>query len=388
MKRNYYGARFIWGAVAILSLTYGSKAICGQVDYVQTNLVSDIPGVAKLTDPSLVNPWGIATSPTSPFWVSDNATGVSTIYTGAGAKIPLTVTVPPPSGGTPPSAPTGIVFNPTTDFQVGGSPASFIFATEDGTISGWNSGMNASLKVDNSVSGAVFKGLALGNNGTGNFLYASNFNAGTVDVFDKNFTQTTLSGSFSDGSLPAGYAPFDVQDIGGDLFVTYAKQDAAKHDDVAGPGNGYIDEYDLNGNLLKRFASGGSLDSPWGLAVAPVGFGNVGGDLLVGNFGDGTINAYNMTTGMLSGTLDSTSGNPVVIQGLWGLKFGNGGSGGDADTLYFTAGIPGDGNVEDHGLFGSISATVPDSGGSLMLLGIASAALCAVQLVRRTIRPC
>jgi uncharacterized protein (TIGR03118 family) len=361
-------------ALALATLGLCSKAYCDRFDFVQTNLVSDIPGEAALTDPSLVNPWGISFSANSPFWISDNGSGVSTLYNGGGAKIPLTVTIPTPAGGTPPSAPTGTVFNGTTGFNVApNTPAAFIFDTEDGTVSGWSGGTSAVLEVDNSSSGAVYKGLAIGNNGSGNFLYASNFNSGKIDVFNSSFAPTTLSGSFTDPNLPAGYAPFNIQDLNGDLFVTYAKQDAAKHDDVAGPGNGFVDEYDLNGDLLGRLVSNGPLDSPWGLAIAPSGFGNFGGDLLVGNFGDGTINAFNPTDGDFVGTLDGPSGNPIVIQGLWGLAFGNGGAAGDPGTLYFTAGIPGDGMIEDHGLFGSLSASqIPDSTGTLGLLVIGS----------------
>jgi uncharacterized protein (TIGR03118 family) len=385
VKQHRANGGILGAALAIAALGLSSKGHCGQFDFIQTNLVSDIPGEAALTDPNLVNPWGIAASPSSPFWISDNGTGVSTLYTGAGAKVPLTVSIPTPPGGASTSAPTGAVFNGTSDFNVGAStPAHFIFDTEDGTISGWNTGAHAVLEVNNSTSGAVYKGLATGNNGTGNFLYATNFNSGKVEVYNGSFAPTTLSGSFSDLTIPTGFAPFDIQALNGDLFVTYAKQNAAKHDDVAGPGNGYIDEFDMNGDLLGRLVSNGLLDSPWGLAIAPTGFGNFGGDLLVGNFGDGTINAFDPTDGDFVGTLDGSSGSPLVIQGLWGLRFGNGGSGGNTNTLYFTAGIPGTGMVEDHGLFGSLSAkAVPDSASTLALLGMASAILCFLAAKRR-----
>jgi len=328
--------------------------------YQQANLVSDLPGMAAHTDSHLVNPWGIASSANSPFWVADNHTGVSTLYDGNGTpqptSQPLVVTVPPAPGSTV-GSPDGIVFNGSSDFEVSrGSPAHFVFATEDGTISGWASGTTAMIKADNSASGAVYKGLAIGKNGTANFLYATNFHANAVNVFDHNYAPAMLAGSFSDPSIPMGFAPFNIQNISGVLYVTYALQNAARHDDVPGPGNGFINKFDLNGNLLGRFASHGTLNSPWGMALAPAGFGEFGGDLLVGNFGDGRINAFDPVTSAFLGQLKDGSGNPIAIRGLWGLRFGNGGSGGDPNTLYFAAGIPGPGGmVEDHGLFGSIS---------------------------------
>ena len=348
--------------------------------YVQTNLVSDIPGVAAHTDPNLSNPWGISSSATSPFWVSDNKTGVSTLYNGNGEPFPLqnplVVNIPPPGGGTPPAAPTGQVFNGGSNFNLGpNQPARFIFATEDGTISGWNPAANptnAILKVDNSAIGAVYKGLAIGNNGTGDFLYAANFSAGKIDVFDSAFGLTTLSGSFTDPNMPSGFAPFNIQNVGGALLVTYAVQDVAKHDDVAGAGNGIVDVFDLNGNLEKRLISSGPLNSPWGLALAPPNFGVFSNDLLVGNFGDGRINAFDPTTGNFLGTMLDKDGNPIVNTGLWGMKFGNGGTGGAANILYFTAGIPGpNGAVEDHGLFGSVQPTPEPSTALLLVTGIA-----------------
>jgi uncharacterized protein (TIGR03118 family) len=336
--------------------------------YRQTNLVSDIPGLARFTDSNLVNPWGLSHSPTSPWWVSDNHTGVSTLYKGDGTAIQvgsppmqLVVTIPPP-GGSPAgtiSAPTGNVFNGTSDFAVSGNnPGLFIFATEDGTISGWNPNVdlhNAILKVDNSGSGAVYKGLAIGSNSSGNFLYATNFNAGVVEMYDAQFK---LAGSFTDSSLSTDcplpnqcFAPFGIQNINGSLYVTFALQDADKHDDVKGPGNGFVDVFDTSGNLIKRLVSNGELDSPWGLALAPNGFGRFGKDLLVGNFGDGHINAYEIDTGASRGQLKDQRGNPITIDGLWALGFGNGGTAGPTDTLFFTAGP----NGEEHGLFGSIT---------------------------------
>jgi uncharacterized protein (TIGR03118 family) len=343
-------------SLAILTATVPARANAAS-GYAQVNLVSDIPLVAASTDSHLVNPWGMASSPTSPIWVSDNGTGVATLYNGAGTAQALVVSIPPPSGGTPPSTPTGVVFNPTNDF----SGDRFLFATEDGTIAGWRGslGTNAELVVDNS-SGAVYKGLALGNNGTANHLYATNFHAATVDVFDANFAQVTLGGNFVDPNLPAGFAPFGIQNIGGILVVTYARQDVNKHDDVPGPGNGYVDEFDMDGNLLKRLVSAGVLNSPWGLAMAPAGFGDLSGDLLVGNFGDGRINAFDASTGAFLDTLNDSVGNPIIVQGLWALLFGNGGNGGAQTELFFSAGIPGSGSIEDHGLFGKFAPNIPD----------------------------
>lgn len=331
--------------------------------YQQTNLVSDIPGVAKVTDPNLVNAWGLSHSPTSPWWISDNGTGVSTLYDGHGHPFPigspLVVTIPPPANspaGTI-SAPTGNVFNGTGGFIVsqGGNSGSsfFIFATEDGTISGWNPNVNlnnAILAVDNSSSGAVYKGLAIANNGSGDFIYATNFRNGTIDVFDTNFAPAHLSGSFSDPNIPAHYAPFNIQSLGGNLYVTYAKQDAAKHDDVSGPGHGFLDVFDTNGNLIRRLVSHGALNSPWGLALAPAKFGQFSNDLLVGNFGDGRINAYDPNSGAFLGPLKDRRGMAIQIDDLWGLAFGNGATAGETNQLFFTAGI----SDEQHGLFGFV----------------------------------
>ena len=253
-------------------------------------------------------------------------------------------------------APTGVVFNSTTDFAAApGQPARYILATEDGTIAAWSNAGAAVTKVDLSALGAVYKGLALGNSGGKNYLCAANFSAGRVDVFDANFVPVALAGTFSDPDLPAGFAPFNAQNIGGKLYVTYALPDAAKKDDVSGPGNGYVNVFDTGGKLLQRFVSQGPLNSPWGVVLAPAGFGGFGGALLVGNFGDGRINAFNPTTGAWLGALQDGSGKALPIDGLWGLSFGNGNKAGDTHTLYFTAGIAGSGTVEDHGLFGSIA---------------------------------
>jgi uncharacterized protein (TIGR03118 family) len=365
----------------ILALVCGSLAVPALAGYHETNLVSDIPGVALVTDPNLKNPWGMSSSMTSPIWVSDNKTGLTTLYNGDGQPFPLgsplVVTIPPPGGaplGTI-AAPTGQVFN---DSGGGFNGAVFMFATEDGTISYWKGGTSAVLAVDSSPSGAVYKGLAI----AGNRLYAANFNAGRIDVFDNSFSPITVPGGFIDPNIPAGFAPFNIQNIGGTLYVTYAQQDAAKHDDVAGAGNGFVDAFNADGVLQMRVATNGNLNSPWGLALAPAGFGDFSNDLLVGNFGDGRINAFDPSTDAFLGQLTDGSGNPITIEGLWGLRFGNGGNGGDPNALFFTAGIPGDGSIEDHGLFGRL--TVPEPG-TLMLLVTALGLVFAGMAKRRNL---
>lgn len=335
-------------------LLFGGTAQA-QHHYKVTNLVSDIPNAAATTDPNLVNPWGMSSSATSPIWVSDNGTGLSTLYNGnTGAPQALVVTIPSASGsGT--GNPTGTVFNSTAaDFEVAtGKKAIFLFATEDGTISGWNPQVLptiAVIKVPGSEA-AVYKGLTLGTVGTANFLYAANFRAGTVDVFDTAFQPHTFSGhAFVDHSIPSGFAPFGIQNINGNIVVTYAKQDADKHDDVAGAGNGFVRIFDASGNLLRKLQRSPLLNSPWGVELAPAGFGKFAGDLLIGQFGSGAIVAYDLTNGRVRGVLTDDSLLPIRIDGLWALRFGNGGNGGPTGTLFFTAGLFG----EAHGLFGNI----------------------------------
>ncbi len=361
---------FLASVAAFWLIVCPTQLFSAPLGFFQTNL-----------DPKLVNPWGIAFGPTTPIWISDNKTGFSTLYNGAGQPFPigspLQVTIPPPSGGQPPSAPTGIVFNSGTDF----AGSHFIFATEDGTIAAWTSGSTAIREVDNSASGAVYKGLAR----VGGMLYGANFNSGKVDVFNSNFAPITVPGGFTDPNLPSGYAPFNVQNINGLLYVTFAKQDAGKHDDVSGPGNGFVDIFDTNGVLQKRLISNGALNSPWGLALAPAGFGSFGGDLLVGNFGDGTINAFDPANGTFLGALKDANGNPIVNEGLWGLAFGNGAQGTSTTALYFTAGIPGPDSVEDHGLFGDIQA-VPEPASLGTVAGGLLIMFCAALLTRLTRR--
>jgi uncharacterized protein (TIGR03118 family) len=344
-------------AVGITLPAIGANAGIARGSFRETDLVSNIPGRAQHLDRNLVNPWGISASSGSPMWVADNNAGVTTLYDGAGNAFPppasggpLVVKIPLPNGSDG-GAPTGTVFNGNGGFK----GDLFLFATEDGTIAGWNPAVNfrrARIEVDRSTVGlgAVYKGLAIGNNGVADHIYAANFRFGTIEVFNTSYTMVALGGSFTDPAIPAGFAPFNIQNLGGVLYVTYAMQKPDKHDDLSGPGFGFVDAYDLNGHLLRRVASRGTLNSPWGLAIAPASFGNFHDNLLVGNFGDGRINAFDLGTGAFRGQLKSETSAPIDIPGLWGLRFGNGGQGASPNTLYFAAGI----NDEQDGLFGSI----------------------------------
>src|SRR5574337_23475 len=355
--------RTAWLPLVVILLLTGSAAA---QFYTQTNLVSDGAAVPPgLVDSNLVNAWGLVSSPTSPWWISDNGTGRSTLYNVGTGTSPLIVTVPGAGGHQ--SAPTGVVFNGnTTSFIVnngaGTSAARFIFASEDGTISAFR-GVPVVIVVDNSASGAVYKGLAIDSATAGNFLYATNFHAGTVDVFDNTFHPVTMPpGAFTDPTLPKGYAPFGIQNLGGVMYVTYALQDEEKEDDVPGQGHGFVNAFDTAGNLIRRVASKGQLNSPWGLALAPADFGKFSNDLLVGNFGNGRIHAFGpeKLTGhgefQRRGPLHAADGRPIEIDGLWALSFGKGApANGPTNTLFFTAG-PGD---EQHGLFGSLVVAPP-----------------------------
>ncbi|HEV3309628.1 MAG TPA: TIGR03118 family protein, partial [Chloroflexota bacterium] len=386
------------------------------VNVVQSNLVSDLPGVAQVQDPNLVNPWGISESSSSPFWISDNNAGVSTLYEVPGANStpvsinPLVVSIPTPGDPTGASGtPTGTVFNidggATGGFTVSGvdkngnpitASAAFLFDTEDGTLIGWNPAVNpvgfdpakagtyATIAVDNSgnnftqpnpakQTGAVYTGLTIAESATPGtpifgsdpntktVLYAANFRSGKVEVYDTNFQPVSLpAGAFADPKLPKGYAPFNVQVLGDKVYVTYAKQDANKHNDVGGQGNGFIDVFNLDGTPglpggKERLVSRGPLDSPWGLALAPSSFGAISSDLLVGNTKSGLIDVFNPTTGKSLGKLNGAGGKPIHIDGLWALQVGNGGSGGDASSVYFTAGL----DHKTHGLFGSLTPADP-----------------------------
>jgi uncharacterized protein (TIGR03118 family) len=352
-----------WRVSVILLLSIAIVPLGAQAQhYVQTNLVSDVPGLAAHTDPDLVNAWGIARSATSPWWVNDNGTGKSTLYNQTGTKLSLVVTIPPPPGSTDPSTPTGMVFNGGTGFVVtgtsgGSGPARFIFATEDGTISGWNPAAdptNAILEVNNSSS-AIYKGLAIGTFTGATLLYAANFAEGRVDVFDSTWHATTVPGGFVDTALPAGYAPFNVQNLGGKIFVSFAQQ-GTMPDENDGKGLGYVDAFDTGGNLLMRFEHGPWLNAPWGMAIAPPNFGEFSNRLLVGQFGSGQIAAYDLDSGEFEGLLHGSKG-ALSIDGLWALAFGGGSANnGPTNTLFFTAGI----NDEQDGLFGTLTVA-PDN---------------------------
>ncbi len=364
-----------------------------------TDLVGNLPQLVDrfgilhapaVLDPNLVNPWGLTETPASPFWVSDNNAGVSTLYNVPGAVTPvsvnpLVVSIPSPlhpldSDGTP----TGTVFNvnlASQGFKVSDgmhtAPGIFLFATEDGTIVGWNPGVDptgkfdgpggvsrhSAIAVDNSggcpaANGAVYKGLAIATDANNiTQLYAANFRAGAIEVYDTLFKRVTTlpPDAFTDPDLPHGYAPFNIVLSGGVLFVTYARQDKAKHDPVAGHGRGFVDTFDLSGHMLARFASRGQLDAPWGVVRAPASFGQFAGDVLIGNFGNGQINAFDPTTGAFLGEVVNSEGEVILIDGLWALLVGNGKNGGASDKIYFTAGP----NGETDGLFGSLTPVAP-----------------------------
>jgi len=342
-----------------------------------TNLVTDdqTANPAQITDPGLVNGWGISYSPTGPFWVSSNGAGTSAVYrvnpaTQATSKLALTVAIPGAGSVT------GQAFNAGGAGQFNGN--AFLFVSEDGTVSGWRPSLGTSAETLASAGG-IYKGVALASIGGNSYLYGADFGKGTIDVLKGNAAAANLTGSFSDPTLPAGYVPFNVQTLAGSLFVTYALREGSSTDETAGAGFGYVDRYDLQGNLMGRVASGGVLDAPWGLAIAPASFGALAGALLVGNFGDGHVSAFNLSTDSFMGQLSGTNGQALAIDGLWALSVGNDGNAGSSQSLYFTAG-PGD---ESHGLFGAIQA-VPEPGS--MAMALAGLAMLAWRGGRRTSR--
>lgn len=358
------------GTLCTALLLTGALASCGGAGmqtpaptatgsgFKQTNLVADVAGTAAQTDPGLLNPWGVAFEPGQPFFIADNGRGSAKVFDPSGAAaLPLAFAIPIPSGSTPPSRPTGVVFNPIAeDFLVRGTPAQFLFTTEDGTISTWasingNDPAFALLARDDSPSGAVYKGLSIVTpQCCREYLALAEFHAGFVATYDVNFNLLATTGSFKDQDLPAGFAPFNIQQIGTQVFVTYAMQDASGLNPVIAPGNGIVNIFDQEGNFIRRFASNGPLNAPWGIAQATTGFGSFSNDILIGNFGDGTINAFDPATGQFLGAIKDSGGTVITNPGLWALVFRGDGVGA-ANTLYFTAGASG----ENHGLFATIS---------------------------------
>jgi len=341
----------------LMTFATPSGLLAQQVGYSQTNLVSNTAGVAKTTDSQLLNPWGISILPGQDFWIANNNGGTSTLYDGQGNKNSLVVTIPGasrnPNGNCTPGCPTGNVSNGNGIYFNGGQ---FIFVTEDGLIASWTgTNNNATVVFDNSASGAVYKGLALLNS---TFLLAANFNSGKIDVLDHNFNLTSLGGSFVDPKLAPGFAPHGIHVIGNQIYVAYAMQDAAKHDAQPGAGLGQVDVFDMNGNFINTFvAAGGKLNAPWGVVTAPSTFGTFPNAILVGNFGDGSINAFD-TTGKFLGQLTDSSKNALVNPGLWDLVFGGGGPSGDPNTLYLTAGGGNQPNFPAGGSTTSVFASV------------------------------
>ncbi len=367
-------------SAVMLAAALGPVAVSQAPQYAQTNLTSNVAGAAPVTDPNLVNPWGLSRATNGSWWVSDNGTGLSTLYDGTGAIRPLVVKIP--SGDlnlSPLGSPTGTIFNGFPDFAVSpGKPSVFLFATEDGTISGWNPGVLATSAIVevNEHSNSVFKGLTMAQatvgereseegqapQTTANYLYAADFRKETLAVYDTTFQHATgLEGRIARTlSLASrrGYAPFNVQNLGGNLYVTLARQDAAKHDEIPGAGFGLVVSMTPEGRLLQIFQTGAFLNAPWGMVIAPSDFGAYSHDLLVGNFGDGTISAFNPVTGKFLGQLKDKTGNLIAISGLWALSFGSAGASGPADTLYFAAGP----NGEKNGLFGTVTALTNPQG--------------------------
>lgn len=343
----------------LVALVASSLSNAQQTGYSQTNLVSNTPGVANHTDAQLTNPWGISFIPGQPFWIANNNGGTSTLYDAQGNKDSLVVGIPTAATNPcPQGCPTGTVANSLTGYFGNGA---FIFDTEDGIIANWTGQGNAVTVVDNSASGAVYKGLALVTNTEGTFLLAANFNSGKIDVFDRNFNPSHLAGTLTDPNLPAGYAPHGVHVVGNLIMVAYAQQDTAKHDPTIGAGLGIVDSFDLEGNFTKIFATAGTLNAPWGVVAAPATFGAFANDILIGNFGDGTINAYD-TQANFKGQITDAAGHVISNPGLWDLVFGVSGTG-DPGTLYFTAG----GADQTSGLFATLVPATAATGADFSL---------------------
>jgi uncharacterized protein (TIGR03118 family) len=359
------------GALLAVTLALGTSAAAGPGapnSYAQTNLVSNVSGVG---DPDLINPWGIAFNPNGPVWVADNGTGVSTLYDGSGTKQGLVVTIPTVNG-TGQGVPTGITFNSSNDFQVpapvGNPPvitnvgARFLFATEDGGIFGWAPGLTTAVQkvpAAGVATTAVYKGIAIAGNGTGHFVYAADFHNKKIDVFNASFTPVAAPGGFVDPNIPAEFGPFNIMNFEGDLYVAYAMKEPDGNDEVAGPGLGFVDVFDADGVLLRRVATRGNLNAPWGMALSPTNFGKFSNALLVGNFGDGKISAYDLKNGTPLGQLRTPSNQILTIDGLWGIAFGNGVLNQPTNVLFFAAGP----NEESDGLYGFLAPPAPQAGG-------------------------
>jgi uncharacterized protein (TIGR03118 family) len=364
MNISKFSRRAVSCIVTMATLALVPTASQAGTVYLQTNLASDIPGMAANTDPNLKNPWGMSFAPTSPFWVSDQGTSHATLYNGSGTPQGLVVTTPP--------GPTGQVFNGTSSFLLGpAQPAVFLFSSLSGTISGWNPGVSPTTAVVEftATDGAVYTGLASGPSN----LYAADFKNAKIDVFDGTFAKTTLAGTFTDPTLPAGFSPYNIQNVGGKLYVEYALVDPVTHKASKTANQGIVDVYDTNGNFLQRLAATSHLSSPWGITLAPANFGDFSNDILVGNFGDGTISAFDPVTGIFQGQLLDASNKPITNDSLWALNFRAPASGFNPDALFFNAGI----NGEVDGLFGEIQV-VPEPS-TVILLGLGCLALVALR---------
>jgi uncharacterized protein (TIGR03118 family) len=353
--------RLIPAALISLGLAFAGPAQADPNSYQVHNLVSDGGVPADHKDTNLKNGWGVAFNPTAVVWVADNHSGKSTLYDGNGVAQGLVVTIPAASGPSGTGSPTGIVFNASNDFQVTNGttsgPSRFIFASEDGMISGWAPTVDGTHALKGVLNpDAVYKGLALTGNGSGHFfLYAADFRGKKIDVYNSAFGAVTMPGGFIDKNIPNDYGPFNIQNIQGNLYVTYAKKQPGSDDEMAGPGLGFVDVFDADGNLIRRLARHGTLNAPWGVALAPAGFGRFSNDILVGNFGDGTISAFNPRSGNFVGQMRTPDHKLLKIDGLWGIAFGNGILNQQTDTLFFAAGP----NDEDNGVYGRIESVSP-----------------------------